>query len=292
MRSRRGVGLLLVLAVLVVSTTAALTMARQAATWRVSRSIDDDASLSRELILGAKPIILLWLTEASSSVIMSPEVHLPATLVSRDAFDTHLGTATVEITAFDQSAMTPWQLAADFDAPVTMPRVDTDVVPGLDLLVDRPDSPVYPQGNASASFTPFGTARVTTPPDTPQGDGPWLGATFATHAIDATNRRRTRRVSWTINVNTAPMWLLEQVLSDTDTNSIDVIRNARANGNSATPPVRSVDFKGTTVSLSARSDRWAIRTDVKLDGVGTSTWQIFVRRGQEWLQEQCLVIAE
>ena len=298
MSTRPAVALLLVLAALVISTTAALALTRHTATMRLNRASSDAREVARSVSRGTPHIVRSWLVNSAPTAVVSPNSKAPAVAVCDDRIPTSRGWARVEITAFDQLGMIPWPIASQIDTESLAEaylRTRGTVPSGLDDVVHAEDMSVYPDQLGARKRTWFG--------EYPQGDSAEpaahhrgsersVGQRFATHALDEVDLRSAQTPRWSLNVNTAPLTLIEAVLADSNIEATARIRDARREGELAPPPAGSLEFRGTNVRLVARSGRWAFRTDVTVDGVRDSRWTVYIRRGPVWVLEQNLVIAE
>jgi len=175
--------------------------------------------------------------------------------VLRDAIPLGEFDAEITITAFDQLGMVPYELvdtASTFNSllPPEMtylvppPQSPSELPFGLDALARNEHKSgwaVYPQASRS---------------DPPQA----LGAMLATHNPGA------------VNVNTAPRGLLEAAMREAGRGGLEAILDARSRGEPASFAARSSRSSQQSIALTARSDVWSFRIDIRVGPIMRSWW--------------------
>lgn len=298
--ARRGVALLIVLAVLMITLTATSIIMSAAANASASRRLAQADHIAIDLLAAAEEPIQWWLKNESDKVILPlpPTVLEPAVAVLDDSFtlaarliddDEASGESPVvqiTITAFDQRGMVPMQLARSgsplrlslptevlqlLDAADLPPASGTlDVQLGLDLfsraIDDYPDVAIFPSAVAGgANRRPFGAqdaARL-----------PALGGLVATH-----NRGTPVR----INICTAPMPLVEAACRLAGRGDIDQIVAARTAGKRPDVPqlfdrAQSGEAASSIPSIVTTTDCWSFRIDLTVNGLKQSWWSTYTR---------------
>lgn len=311
-RSRRGVALLITLVVLVVATTMCLTFARAATTTAVHSKAMHRLQLADELVHAADAAILDWLLHRSQGVVMPPDAALPFVVVLNDCMWGDDMRACVRITAWDECSRAPAAAIARSGSPLRLavPEHVLHVIdhaattPGASLGLDEFSGagdahvPVFPCAGHVDAPRWFGAVST----EQSRRDAFWAAPPNAEAAIGAwvsTHNRDPVR----INVNTAPVALLEQAMRLAGRGGMDAILEARAAGRPANvpnePPRESPSHIGD-LRLVNQSHAWAFRVDVVVFGarggptVRSSRWQVYVRSPitLEWERLQQRVIAE
>ncbi len=277
-RSRRGIALLLVLATLVLAVTAAAGLARVATAARLHAESARRATAADALLDAAESPILDWLHRHSGRTVLPPEAASPRVAVLDDAVEFGDQRCRVVITAFDQCGMAPTSWGASWGGAI-LPADVLDALdrageafkahPGLDLLTG--DRPTYP----CAQESPV----------------PAVGEVLATH-----NPPRPGRPP-AVNVNTAPIPLLEAVYAARGLGGLEAVLEARAAGRVASPGAlkaphdnpRTDDDIPLPVTMSTA---WAFRVDCVAGGLRRSWWCVYADTGSNWERVQRLAIDE
>ncbi|MFG0243482.1 MAG: type II secretion system protein GspK [Phycisphaerales bacterium JB054] len=277
-RSRHGIALLLVLATLVLAVTAAAGLARVATAARLHAESARRAAAADALLDAAEAPILDWLHRHAGRTVLPPEVASPRVAVLDDAIGFAGQRCRVTITAFDQCGMAPpsWgasgggaMLPADIlDALDRAGEAFTEH-PGLDLLAGA--RPTYP----AAEESPV----------------PAVGEVLATH-----NPPRPGRPP-AVNINTAPIPLLEAVYAARGLGGLEAVLDARAAGRVASPGALKAphDDPRTDIGIPlpvAMSGAWAFRIDCYASGLRRSWWCVYADTGSNWERVQRLAIDE
>lgn len=301
--TRRGVALLLVLGALIVSVTAAATLARVAATTKMQRRADLATAGAHDLLHALEAPIRHWLATDSAHVVLSPETVEPRVEVLNETWTVGGTVFEVTVTAWDQCGMvpierarsgSPLRLALSPEARDVLDRVN---VPsrepaGLDhfaaALTPVDGLQLFPAGSMGAP-TRYSAPDVVPDAETrrvivEQAPPPVaIGAILATH-----NPMR-------VNVNTAPVELLEAACRATGRGGVETILAARAAGTAATvAPARTPERRGAgrTLDLAGSSSAWAFRVDVRAGPVARSWWSVYVRSDSSWECVQRLAITD
>ena len=301
--SQRGAALLIVLATLILALSASVTLVRLASTAKASRDVGDRAVMADELLRAVDAPILDWLKTKSSSVILPPEATMPQVDVLHDVWVVDDTKHELQVTAWDQLGMVPigaarsgsplrLALPAEVRRAVDYVQIPRGEAPGLDLFSARRPASValFPDG-ADGDRLIFGPAEQVWVSDRParlqkKDEREAVGAYIATH-----NPGR-------INVNTAPIELVDQALRVSGRGGLDQIVEARADGRSAAPAggrEASGNRGRTTVQLTSSSTAWAFRIDTSVGAtqgasVRRSWWAVYARSGSNWECVQRLAI--
>lgn len=307
--SRRGVALLLVLAVLLIVVTVAAGTTRLAATSTLQARGHDETLLADELLRSADAPILHWLATESGQVVLPDDVEAPVVDVLHDVWAIGDESFEMRITAWDQLGMIPLErVAKGSPLRLALPEevrraVDAlesanSAEPGLDLFVDREEmlrafpradraDPKVFQVGQTAGAASSGRPDDEQQPQLVSG----IGAFIATH-----NRDPVR-----INVNTAPMPLVEAALRTAGRGGLDVIRANRREGRASNAPSGSTSHRQDEerrVLIVGSSDTWAFRIDLRVNRTQRSWWCVYERgtdasrRGTPWRCVQRLLITE
>ena len=273
-RSRHGIALLLVLATLVLAVTAAAGLARVATAARLHAESARRAAAADALLDAAEAPILDWLHRHAGRTVLPPEVASPRVAVLDDAVEFAERQNRITITAFDQCGMAPpsWRgamIPADIlDALERAGEAFTEH-PGLDLLAG--DRPTFPGAQ--------------------EGPVPAVGELLATH-----NPPR-RGQPPAVNVNTAPIPLLEAVYAARGLGGLEAVLEARAAGRVASPGALTAPHDDALLEDNiplpvAMSGAWAFRIDCVAEGLRRSWWCVYADTGSNWERVQRLAVDE
>lgn len=275
-RPRRGAALLVVLASLMLVMTASVILVQLASTARLGRGVDRDNRIANDLARAVEPAVERWLATKASDVALPPDAQTPEVPVLLDVLAEGACTIEVRVTAWDQGGLVPFDAARGgsplgSDLPIEVKRavewitVGKDTAPGLDLAVGN-DALVsaFPEGGAMEG-PPFS-----------------VGARVATH-----------NDGW-INVNTAPIDLVETAMRLAGRGGLEQIVAARAQGKQATMSDLgdTGDPDDLAPELVGQSRAWAFRIDVRVGLLRRSWWAVYERGGQKWECVQRLAIPE
>lgn len=304
--SRRGVALLITLAAIVIAIVACTSLARVAITTSLTRSIDSRSERAADLLRAAEAPILLWLRERAPHIVLPPDATSPAILVLDDVISVEIDTVRLTLTAWDQRGMAPSSLLvrgvptrsavpSDMldhidDARKTRGNV-LDQSPGLDLF-DAPESP-FPTFTANEPMR-FGGA--TSGSSRGFESRAALGAYVATHNPPPheprqRRSRRRKRPQTAINVNTAPIELIEAAMRMAGLRGIEQIIDARERGEPATAAGTAVgQALPNAPALIATSDVWSFRIDATIGTLNRSWWAVYTKDQGAWRCVQRLAI--
>lgn len=321
---RRGVALLVVLAALILVTTTSVALARLTSTEAARRSFAAATRLADDLLIAVEEPILHWLAEESSTVVLPPDALGPRVAVLYDSWsDAEHGTVVVRVTAWDQFGMVSMD-AARAGSPLRLNLPDAarraldrvkhaeNSPPGLDQFLAREahDSggTVFPMsGPSDVLWFGQGDAEVAAVDNDARQDTPLaLGSIIATHNGDnpATWRRTGRRLRGSrslpsggvVNVNTAPIELIESAMRAAGRGGIEVVIDARTRGESV--PLgsltngRSQQQQANTPVLVGSSSAWAFRIDISVGPLTRSWWAVYSSSRSQWECVQRLAITE
>lgn len=269
MSARRGAAMLLVLMTCTVLIVGVTIIARA----RISASITahQASRLLRcdQLIAGSEQPILYWLGERSSSISLDPSLKTPVERVhsSQMGFDGSL--LRVEITAWDQQGMWP----SNSDSLGLRPPI------GLDREIQASDH----LGSHDVASGVYPTPAV---PDA-------LGGIMATHnPWPARSGQTRRRAAVTINVNTAPQQLLNQINARYNIGDLGVLMDNRSRGEFVAMSQSARNAEGEEIRLVSVSRVWAFRTQITVDQVTRCVWSVYANQGGQWQLAQRTVISE
>lgn len=276
--SSRGAALLLVLAVLVVAVTALAPLAQLSSQTLRDRRIRIDSAVADDLMHASAAPITRWLNEESFRVVLPPRAPSPALLILEDTWSAAGTEVRLAITAYDQLAMVPIQLiGVDRLLTMSLPDDVQDLAPstrsGLDLLRGRHSSrPVFPAPHADGRLALGELVSTHNPPGNrvaPSGDAP------------------------AINVNTAPMPLVEAALLAAGRGGAAPIRASRAAGRPfATTGDQEAGSAERGLSIVGSSTSWSFRIDISAGRARRSWWAVYGHRGSSWERAQLLAITD
>ncbi len=319
---RRGVALLIVLAALILVTTTSVGLVRLTSTEAARRTFAANTRLADDVLVAVEEPILNWLAEEASTVVLPPDAVEPRVAVLHDSWsDANHGSVVVRVTAWDQFGMvsmhagragSPLRLTLADDARRTLDRVKymENSPLGLDQLLDHTandyEASVFPR-SAPSDVLWFGDGERTGPvADAPDGGAPLtLGSVIATqNGNNARSARRTGRRSRAsaserrsvVNVNTAPIGLIESALRAAGRGGIEVVVDARTRGESvplgSLTDGRSQQQQANAPVLVGSSSAWAFRIDISVGPLVRSWWTVYAISRSQWECVQRLAITE
>lgn len=286
MRCRRAIALLVVLATIAVAVAALSAITRIAGMAVASRTLADDLEAAEEVLRAAHGPILRWLNDSADAIALPPDNATPEVSVLDDYWYANSRSHALRITAWDQCGMVPWSLVhgplgEGLSAEVVdaaMRPCDASMPRGLDLL-EALGIRVYPRPSDDENVS--GRKNL--------GPLPAVGAFLATHNPRQGASMADERPI--ININTAPIPLLEASLRLVRVAGLEDVIQARRAGRQA-PTNWRFDGEESALGLSARSASWAFRIDSSVGRVRRSMWEVYVRHGYGWNLVQRLVITE
>ncbi len=294
----RGVAMLLVLVVLVLTIPIAVGVSRHATS---KRQLDDARSTLDNIhelrIAFENHLIKDWLQHESPSVVLPANAPQPALRIVDEQWaisPTSSSTqpeyhARVVITAFDQCGMVSIRQAATRGAPLRR-ALPANIIQQLDqhplTAHGLPPSTALTIGlDQFGCFTPAQHVSPFPTFDEEYASTPRLGAYVATHQWSARNDKRLATSVSTININTAPIELIAAALQELGgTGALPAIVHARNTRKLATtsqmkyaPPraPSSIAAQGTRIVLTSQSSAWAFRCDVTVDDCRRSWWLVY-----------------
>lgn len=289
---RRGAALLVVLAILVVVVTACAALARFAATSALAHRTHARAMRASDLLHAAEAPITRWLERDSHKAVLPPDARVPAIAVLSDAWIAGEQEQSLTITAFDQMGMVPLAHARGgsplrhaLPAEAAVAALLESASPGLDQA--ERESPVFPVAIDAVPMS-FGGAPSIQCESAPSSPSVALGALLATHNPPDLGRRR----AGSINVNTAPLPLLEAAMRRAGQGGLDRIVAARERGQPAPVPAAAGRSRQTDLELVGVSTVWSFRIDARVGPLRRSWWSVYVRTPAGWNCVQRLEIAE
>ncbi len=271
--------MLLVLAALVLVTTASVSLLRLAVTAQAAEVAGKESRMADDLFAAAQAPILNWLSTQAGDVVLAPDVAAPQIAVLQGVWFVNDVEVGLQVTAWDECGMVPVGLARS-GSPLRMSlpeevrraldgaNLESDAQAGLDLFLDRPAddrSSVFP--------APYDKVPVTVA----------LGALVATHNPKV------------INVNTAPPHVLEAALRVAGRGGLEAILAARAQGTAFS--LGGLPTAGRpsdrSLRLAAASTAWGFRIDIRVGMVRRSWWAVYASSGSAgWECVQRLAIPE
>ncbi len=288
---RQGVAILLVLAMIILIVPVAVGLSQRAVLVHLEQriSVQDRVAGSIRAQLEAGPL-QSWLLEESGRVVLDLEAKTPRVEVLHEQWSLDGQVYDVRITAWDQCGMVP---LGTFTARSPLRAA----VPGA--IIERLDQSAHaaPRGEP-AGLDQLGVhsnqlvvghaGRRSAFPSPDEEDVLSVGAWIATHPVG---------VSGSINVNTAPLPLIEAAMSSAGRGGIQAIISARREGQRAPLPASGrADNRGSTSSHAPRlvgaSGSWALRIDVHVGAVQRSWWCVFQQTSGRWECVQRLVIPD
>jgi len=296
----RGVALLIVLATLVLALSASVTLVRVASTARLRQQVQDRVAAVDSLLEAAEGVegpIQHWLVHDAGKIVLPIASNSPEVTVLNDGWlDAHSGDRyELRITAFDQLGMVPWRLVrSGSPLRLTLPAeilhvLDQELgdleaehrLPGLDQLAIQDQHaicrfPASVEGDAMS----FGDAAEASNESWEEWHSslPAIGGVLATHpSADAL-------VPAVINVNTAPIPLIEAAMRMAGREGLEVITAARERGELAPAPAPAPrpqagassqhDINSATRFVGV-SDCWAFRIDCRVGPLRRSWWVVY-----------------
>ena len=284
----RGMILLIVLATLLLVIASTTLLCRLAGMSCVHRQIAHCAVRAEDLLHASEAPIQHWLEHRSDTIILPADSGTPQIGMLHDQWIEDDLICTLNITGFDQCGMIPFELCQggsplrltlppEFASRIDSACDDAQVTIGLDMFewehADARSVQVFPTCDPSsiADFTAGEKDRPAQqgqgqPRGLPGADRPAIGSLVATH-----NSKPLR-----INVNTAPMRLVEASLRAAGRGGADQIRVARLAGKRVTMPAASSNASGaSSLQLVSASNVWSFRIDIHVGQLQRSWWAVY-----------------
>lgn len=269
MKMRSGVAMLLVMMTCTLLIVGVVIVARARASTFLTQQQGVWQTDAGQLLSASEVPILSWLEEESKTVVFIPEAKSPFVEVLDDRFQIKQVPVEIQIIAWDQQGMwprnavelgfqPPFQLNAEFGTPPNLAQLPLN-------------AHIYP---------------TTEQPEA-------IGARIATHNPWPNSSGQTRsRGGVTINVNTAPMVLLEQIMDRFDVSDLDQLRQQRSEGKMARLPQTNRDANGREVRLVGVSRVWSFRVQVSVGQLTRGMWVVYINQGGQWKLAQRTMINE
>lgn len=272
MNNKRGVAMLIVLLTMTVLIAGVSIIARIRATQSLIELRSQNMVQVNDLFLAADSPIRAWLEERSPYAVVDPTIDAPMLLVCDDRIEIPNKSIRVRICAWDQQGMIPRNfeelgLTCKFKAS-EINWLETPT-PGLDLQ--------------TAGSTAFPSVKHPSA----------IGGLAATHhpwpSLSGTTRSRT---GVAININTAPISLIEEVFVSYNLGDPIDIFEKRANHEMARVPLSAQNAQQSNIRLVSTSRVWSMRVDVWIDTIRRSCWCVYANQGGQWRLVQRLIIAD
>jgi hypothetical protein len=257
----------------------------------LSEAIADDAGQAAVARIGD------WLRHESGLAVAPADATEPAVPVIHARIAAGDRDVTIRVTAFDQHGMIPWISASKEEAlaraalpddvrdSISRSKVPLGVPPGIDLAAPSASRPHFPehQDMPCVEFGPVHDAGTACANQDNNSHTDSLASLVATHLEGAVQ----------INVNTAPMELIEAAERLSQRSVSGAVRAARAEGKRAAIPAGASSGRGDAsggVQFVGSSDTWSFRIDIDAGPVHRSWWATFKETGDGWLCVQRLRI--
>ncbi|MCC6910350.1 MAG: general secretion pathway protein GspK [Phycisphaerales bacterium] len=283
---RRGVALLLVLAMVVLIIPVAVGFTQRALLASVEKRVSEQGQVADSIRaqLEAGPL-LNWLSTESSKVVLDLEATSPRVDVLRDRWQFDDSVYEARVTAWDQCGMAPLASVKDGSALRTaIPAGILERINAADALqAEAVGLDQFGVGPSELERSAFRSAFPTPDEDDVLSVGAWI----ATHSVGENG---------SINVNTAPLPLVEAALAAAGRGGIEIIVAARSEGRLAPLP-RALDRDNSSTSVQAphlvgSSSAWGVRIDVRVGSVQRSWWAVYRQTSGRWECVQRLVIPD
>ena len=309
---RRGAALLIVLAALILTVTASVSLAGLASTTKMQRKFDRAAIVADDLLRAAEAPIIAWLESESAQVVLPPEVEAPRIGVLHDTWSDGKLAYELVITAWDQCGMVPMNLArsgsplrlalpADVRRALDQVKIKPNEPPGLDLFLANLDATenemsVFPRSDSTVPLVFVDALNPASREDEhpQQPSSQTQPIPLAVGAFVATHSGGGGGGGGRINVNTAPPEVLKQALRAAGRGGFELVLAARADGR-AVPlgdlPVSSSSSRAAP-QIVGSSFAWSLRIDVQVGPLRRSWWAVYVKSRSTWECVQRLAIAQ
>lgn len=286
---RRGVALLIVLAVLVITVPMVAAIAHHASLVRLESEIRSASHIADDLREAIESGFLpAWLESESADVVLPPDVEVASVELVNESWSTIDHRCRVRITAFDQCGMVPIAMT-NAGNPLRL-ALPTDVLRQLDHAPRAQSSQNRPGLDLFDGAIPVGD---------PSLNSSMLGSWVATHQTPMDQKRGTRETGAIININTAPVPLLKAAMRAAGRGGIEAIIGARARHEPASTGMSVMTRTSThgespasQITFTNASGAWAFRIDIEVEQVNQSWWCVYERTSNGWECTQRLAILD
>lgn len=303
--TRRGAALLVVLAALILVMTSSVSLVNIASTNKLHRQLDQSAKQADDLLTASNDAILSWLSKEADQVVLPPDLLEPRVDVLHDAWTINDITYELHITAWDQCGMVPISLAkagspmrlaltSEVSAAIDKVKIKRNQQPGLDQFTQEYSEGeqlrVFPTPSSKSQpliyINPFDAIDIEKDSsqlrNQAEGNSTAIGSVVATHSDS------------TINLNTAPIKVIEQALRSAGRGGLDVVLIARTEGRAANLGELQVNqsSKPRTIRLTNSSNAWSFRIDLRVGALNRSWWATYTQYKSTWECAQRLAITE
>ncbi len=282
-RRQCGVALLLVLAMIILIVPLAVDLAQISTLTRLEERLSSQESLASALrrAIESGPM-QEWLSSQSGHIVLDPTTPTPCVTVLDQLWILDGMEYAFEVHGWDQCGMVP------FGAPATVASLRA-ALPGpieRQAAAVEATKPAGPIGLDQFRVAVDATHSLRVFP-TDARDTEALGAFIATHPP---------RPEGMINVNTAPLTLIEAAMALAGRSGIELITASREQHKPAPVPTalpgspRGVTGSGAAPQFAGSSSAWAFRIDVHVGRADRSWWVVYLQRAGRWECVQRLVI--
>tara|TARA_R110002072_G_C7977582_1_gene535734 strand:+ start:10466 stop:11281 length:816 start_codon:yes stop_codon:yes gene_type:complete len=260
MSSRRGVAMLITLMTMTVLLAGVAIVTRIRVTDRLISMRASDGIIAMDLVHASDSPISSWLHKEAGGAVIEPSQSTPMIPVLDQSFELEGQPVRVRITGWDQSGMIPSnaeQIGLDFGELVVPWKGQSH--PGLDQA--RLTGLAFPS------------------PERPTA----VGGQVATHNPWPSRSGTTRsRSSAVININTAPVELIEECFQRFNLGDPSPIFEKRAIGEMAFYTTEVQDAQQNQVRLTSISRVWSFRVDAWVGYTLRSSWCTYANQGGNW----------
>ncbi|MCC6910310.1 MAG: hypothetical protein IT430_20440 [Phycisphaerales bacterium] len=286
---RRGVALLLALAMIVLIVPVALGFTQRALLAGMDERVSEQGQVADSIRtqLEAGPL-QNWLSTESGKVALPVEAPTPRVDVLHEHWEFDDCEYEVRITAWDQCGMAPWEVIAT-GSPLRAAVPARILERARPVASDRPRSkPLGLDQVAQFTLDAGGPVLPSAFPSPDERDASSPGAWIATHPVGEYG---------SINVNTAPLPLIQAAFGQSGRGGIELILAARREGRVGPLPAAVVAEDAgaqlnAKVQLIGASACWALRIDVRVGLVRRSWWSVYRQSSGRWECVQRLVIPD
>lgn len=275
-RNDSGVALLLVLATILIVSTASIAALRVALVGRIESEFDRDAEIAGQICRACEAPIVDFLVSSSSGIVLPTGAEVPKTTVLFDRFVVDGKEIEIRIDGYDAFGMAPFPvltrggplldlLPNSIREDAEMHREEFQAARALDELIEVTSVSPFPrEGDASRD----GSASMKN-----------LGA-YASFA---------NPIPGELNVNTAPSSYLEAIFAKEKRSGFSKWISARERGERLSAPAALSEAASKSRDedlprLVSESVAWHFRIDVKVGRVSRAWWALYeAGSAVEWI---------